>query len=89
MPVDLETLSASPRTAAQLHGLIEKIDLLVLGVLSDENPDAGATFRAGDRTVQRTEYLRWLLSCRYQYVQELARLPVWEETVLQPTGGDV
>ena len=82
MPLD--TLTGTPRSAAQLHGLIEKIDTLVLQVLSDDNPDAGATYRIGDRQVQRTEYLRWLLSARRDYVQELSRLPVWEATALQP-----
>ena len=81
MPLD--TLTGTPRTAAQLHGLIEKIDELVLALLSDDNPDAGASYRIGDRQVQRTEYLRWLLSVRRDYVQELARLPVWEATVVQ------
>ena len=82
MPLD--TLTGTPRSAAQLHGLIDKIDTLVLQVLSDDNPDAGATYRIGDRQVQRTEYLRWLLSARRDYVQELSRLPVWEATVVQP-----
>lgn len=84
MPVDLTTLTGSNRTAAQLHGLIEKIDLQVLTLLSDEDPDAGASFRIGDRAVQRTEYLRWLLECRRTYVRELARQPAWESTVLLP-----
>lgn len=81
--MSLDTLTGTPRTAAQLHGLIDKIDTLVLQVLSDDNPDAGASYRIGDRQVQRTEYLRWLLSTRRDYVQELTRLPVWEATVVQ------
>lgn len=81
MPLD--TLTGTPRTAAQLHGLIDKIDTLVLQVLSDESLDAGASYKIGDRQVQRTEYLRWLLTTRREYVQELARLPVWEATVIQ------
>ncbi len=84
MPVDLTTLNGTSRSAAQLHGLIEKIDLQILTLLSDENPDAGASFRIGDRAVQRTEYLRWLLECRQTYVGELARQPAWEATVLKP-----
>lgn len=84
MPVDLTTLNGTCRSAAQLHGLIEKIDLQILTLLSDENPDAGASFRIGDRAVQRTEYLRWLLECRQTYVSELTRQPAWETTVLKP-----
>lgn len=82
--MSLDSLTGTPRTAAQLHGLIDQIDQQVLDVLSDENPDAGASFRVGDRQVERTEYLRWLLSCRQQYVGELARMPAWEATILQP-----
>lgn len=81
--MSLDTLTGSPRTATQLHGLIDKIDTLVLQVLSEENPDAGASYRVGDRQVSRTEYLRWLLTTRQAYVQELSRLPVWETTVVQ------
>lgn len=81
--MSLDTLTGTPRTAAQLHGLIDKIDTLVLQVLSDDNPDAGASYRVGDRQVSRTEYLRWLLTTRRSYVQELARLPVWETTIVQ------
>lgn len=84
MPLDT---TGTPRTAAELHGLIEKIDLIVLQLLSDESPDAGATFKIGDRQVNRTEYLRWLLQARQDYVQELTRMPVWEATVLHPQGG--
>ncbi len=84
MPLDT---TGTPRTAAELHGLIEKIDLIVLQLLSDESPDAGATFKIGDRQVNRTEYLRWLLQARRDYVQALIRMPVWEATVLQPQGG--
>lgn len=82
--MSLDTLTGLPRSAAQLHGLIDKIDQLVLQVLSEENPDAGASYRIGDRQVARTEYLRWLLTTRREYVQELSRLPVWEATVVQP-----
>jgi len=81
MPLDT---TGTPRTAAELHGLIEKIDLIVLQLLSDESPDAGATFKIADRQVNRTEYLRWLLQARRDYVLELTRMPVWEATVLQP-----
>ncbi len=42
-------VSGTPRSAAELHGLIEKIDLLVLNLLSEEGYDAGATYRIGDR----------------------------------------
>jgi len=84
MPTALDELNSSPRTAAQLHGLIEKIDLLVLQVLDDEDPDAGASFRIGDRSVNRTEYLAWLLKARQEFVKELSRLPAWETTTLVP-----
>ena len=83
MPLDT---TGTPRTAAELHGLIEKIDLIVLQLLSDESPDAGATFKIGDRQVNRTEYLRWLLQARRDYVQALTRMPVWKATVLHPQG---
>ncbi len=72
-----------PFQASELHGLIEKIDLIVLNLLNDDNPDAGASFQIGDRQVNRTEYLRWLLQARSDYVRELMRTPVWETTVLQ------
>lgn len=75
-------VSGTPRSAAELHGLIEKIDLLVLNLLSEEGYDAGATYRIGDRQVNRTEYLRWLMETRRAYVAELGRLPVWEPTVV-------
>ena len=81
MPLDT---TGTPRTAVELHGLIEKIDLIVLQLLSDESPDSGASFKIGDRSVQRTEYLRWLLEARRDYVLELTRMPVWEATVLHP-----
>lgn len=83
MPLDT---AGTSRTAAELHGLIEKIDLIVLQLLSDESPDAGATFKIADRQVNRTEYLRWLLQARRDYVQELIRMPVWEATVVHPQG---
>lgn len=75
-------VTGTARTAAELHGLIEKIDLIVLQLLNNEDADAGATFRIGDRQVNRTEYLRWLMQTRRDYVQELTRMPVWEATVL-------
>ena len=75
------------RSAVQGHGLdLDADDLIVLQLLSDESPDAGATFKIGDRQVNRTEYLRWLLQARRDYVQELTRMPVWEATVLHPQG---
>lgn len=82
--MSLDTLTGMQRTASQLYGLIDQIDQQVLDLLSDENPDAGASFRIGDRQVERTEYLRWLLTCRREYTNELARLPAWEATVLFP-----
>ena len=80
MPLDV---TGSPRTVAELNGLIEKIDLIVLQLLSDDNPDAGATFQIGDRQVNRTEYLRWLLQARQGYVQQLMQTPVWEATIVR------
>jgi hypothetical protein len=77
-------VSGTPRSAAELHGLIEKIDLLILNLLSEEGYDAGASYKIADRSVSRTEYLRWLLETRREYVQELTRLGVWEPTVLHP-----
>ena len=69
----------------QGHSLdLDADDLIVLQLLSDESPDAGASFKIGDRSVQRTEYLRWLLQARRDYVLELTRMPVWEATVLHP-----
>jgi hypothetical protein len=76
-------VSASPRTAEELHALIEKIDLIVLNLGSDESYDAGASYRIGDREVERTEYLRWLKDMREVYVRELGRLPVWEPTTVR------
>ena len=84
MSSELESLSGTPRTRDQLLGLISRIDARILEILSDESPDAGATFRVGDREVQRTEYLRWLHETRQMYLRELASPPAWEATTLLP-----
>jgi hypothetical protein len=76
-------VAGAARTAAELHALIEKIDLLVLNLLNEEGYDAGATYRLGDREVGRTEYLDWLRKMREDYVRELSRLPVWEPTTVR------
>lgn len=77
-------VTGAPRTAEELHGLIEKIDLFVLNLLSEEGYDAGASYRIGDREVGRTEYLKLLQELRGKYVAELGRLPAWEPTTVRP-----
>ena len=74
-------VGGSARTAAQLMAILEKIDLAVYNLLNSTDKDAGASYRVGDRHLDRAGYLRWLLDARTEYRRQLARLPAWETTV--------
>jgi hypothetical protein len=73
-------VAGTPRTAAQLMALIEKIDLAIYNLLNTDK-NAGVTYKVGDRTLDREGYLRWLLDARHTYVRQLQSLPAWEATV--------
>ena len=73
-------VSGTARTAAQLHALIEKIDLAIYNLLaSDKN--AAISYRVGDREIDREGYLLWLLDARKTYERQLAALPAWDTSV--------
>jgi hypothetical protein len=77
---DFDGVAGTPRTAAQLLAIIEKIDLAIYNLLhTDKN--AGISYRIGDRTIDRDGYLLWLLDARKTYERQLAALPAWETTV--------
>jgi hypothetical protein len=77
---NFDAVAGAARTAAQLLGLIEKIDLAIYNLINT-GKDAGINYTVGDRSVDRDGYLQWLLSARKTYVLQLASLPAWEATV--------
>ncbi len=72
------------RSAAQILAILEKIDLAVFRLLQTEAP-LGMKYRVGDRELDHTGYLQWLLEARRTYERCLAALPGWEATrVVEP-----
>jgi hypothetical protein len=77
---NFDGVSGTPRTAAQILAIIEKIDLAIYNLLNTDK-SAGISYRIGDRTIDRDGYLLWLLDARKTYERQLAALPQWEATV--------
>jgi len=75
-----DDVQASDLTADQIRGIIQQLDLDLYNLARD-GKDAGATYRVGDRTVSKVEWVRELRKTRRYYADLLARIPAAEVTL--------
>jgi hypothetical protein len=75
-----EGIAGQPRTAAQLLAILEKIDLALYNLLL-EGAGSAVSYRLGERQVERSAYLRWLVEARRLYTEQLSQLPSWQVSV--------